>query len=305
MEYKDYYKTLGVSKNATEKEIKSAFRKLAQQYHPDKNPGNKKAEDKFKEINEAYEVLGDPQKRAKYDRLGASYAQWERAGRPGGGFDFSQWSTPGGTRVDYGSLDELFGEGGFSDFFNSLFGGFGAGRGGLRTGGRVRGEDLEQPVEISLEEAFSGARRTLQMDHRRIEVAIPAGAKTGTKVRISGEGGAGQVKGDLYLVVTVAPHPRFQREGDDLRADFPLDVYTAVLGGEARVPTLSGEVVLTIPPGTQSGRTFRLAGQGMPKLRHPKERGDLYARALIQIPARLTEQERKLFAELAALRRKK
>jgi len=304
MEYKDYYKTLGVSKTATEKEIKSAFRKLAQRYHPDKNPGDNKAEEKFKEINEAYEVLGDPQKRAKYDRLGASYAQWERAGRPGGGFDFSQWSTPGGTRVDYGNLNDLFGEGGFSDFFTSLFGGFGAGQ-GFRTGARARGEDLEQTVEITLEEAFSGARRMLQMDHRRIEVAIPAGAKTGTKVRISGEGGAGQVKGDLYLVVTVAPHPRFRREGDDLHTDFPLDLYTALLGGEARVPTLGGEVVLTIPPETQSEKTFRLAGQGMPKLRHPKERGDLYARALIQIPTRLTEQERKLFAELAALRKKK
>ncbi len=304
MEYKDYYKTLGVSKNATEKEIKSAFRKLAQRYHPDKNPGDNKAEEKFKEINEAYEVLGDPQKRAKYDRLGASYSQWERAGRPGSGFDFSQWYTPGGTRVDYGNLNDLFGEGGFSDFFTSLFGGFGAGQ-GFRTGARARGEDLEQTVEITLEEAFSGARRTLQMNHRRIEVAIPAGAKTGTKVRISGAGGAGQVKGDLYLVVTVAPHPRFRREGDDLHTDFPLDLYTALLGGEARVPTLGGEVVLTIPPETQSEKTFRLAGQGMPKLRRPQERGDLYARALIQIPTHLTEREQKLFAELAALRKKK
>ena len=303
MDYKDYYKILGVSKNATAKEIKSAFRKLAQQHHPDKNPGDKKAEDKFKEINEAYEVLGDPQKRAKYDRLGSSYAQWERAGRPGGGFDFSQWSTPGGTRVDYRNLDDLFGEGGFSDFFNNLFGGFGSGA-TFRTSARARGEDLEQPVEISLEEAFSGARRTLQMDHRRIEVSIPAGARSGTKVRISGEGGAGQVKGDLYLVITVAPHPRFTREDDDLHADFPVDLYTAVLGGEARVPTLSGEVVLTIPPEAQSGKTFRLVGQGMPKLRHPKERGDLYARAVIHIPTSLTDHEQKLFAELAALRKK-
>jgi len=307
MEYKNYYNILGVSKNATEKEIKSAFRKLAKQYHPDKNPGNKKAEDKFKEINEAYEVLGDAQKRAKYDRLGASYAQWERAGRPGGGFDFSQWYSPGGTRVDAsrGNLNDVFGEGGFSDFFDSLFGGgFGAGQ-RFRTSQRVRGEDLEQLIEISLEEAFSGTRRTLQMDHRRIEVTIPAGARTGTKVRISGEGGAGQSKGDLYLVVTVAPHPKFRREGDDLHTDFPVDLYTTLLGGETHVPTLGGEVVLTIPAETQSGKVFRLSGQGMPRLRHPKERGDLYARAVVQIPTDLTEREHKLFAELAALRRKK
>ena len=303
MDYKDYYKILGVSKTATEKEIKSAYRKLAQQYHPDKIPGNKKAEDKFKEINEAHEVLGDPQKRAKYDRLGASYSQWERAGRPGGGFDFGQWSTPGGTRVD---LNDLFGgEGGFSDFFTSLFGNLGGAGQTFRPTARARGEDIEQPVEIPLEEAFAGTRRTLQMDSRRLEVAIPAGARTGTKVRISGEGRAGQTRGDLYLVVTVAPHPQFRREDDDLHGDFTVDLYTALFGGEARVPTLSGEVVLTIPAETQTGKVFRLTGQGMPKLRRPKERGDLYARALVHIPTNLSEKERKLFAELAALRKKK
>jgi len=303
MDYKDYYKILGVSKTATAKEIKSAYRKLAQQYHPDKNPGNKKAEDKFKEINEAYEVLGDSQKRAKYDRLGASYSQWERAGRPGGGFDFGQWSTPGGTRVD---LNDLFGgEGGFSDFFTSLFGNLGGAGPAYRPPARARGEDIDQPVEISLEEAFTGAKRTLQMDSRRIEVVIPAGARTGTKVRISREGGAGQARGDLYLVVSVAPHPQFRREDNDLHGDFTIDLYTALFGGEARIPTLSGEVVLTIPAETQTGKVFRLTGQGMPKLRSPKDRGDLYARALVHLPTNLTEKERMLFAELAALRKKK
>jgi curved DNA-binding protein len=311
MEYKDYYKVLGVSKGASDKEIKSAYRKLAQRYHPDKNPGDKKAEEKFKEINEAYQVLGDPQKRAKYDRLGASYAQWERAGRPGGGFDFSQWMGGmggGGTRVEYRDLNDLFGgAGGFSDFFNSIFGGGfgeGAGRAAAR---RARGEDLEQPIEITLEEAYQGTTRALSKGARRLEVKIPPGARTGTKIRVAGEGApsfTGQ-QGDLFLVVTVRPHARFRREGDDLHVDVPVELYTALLGGEARVPTLNGDVLLTIPPETQSGTAFRLGGKGMPRLRQPSEHGDLYAHAVVRIPTGLTERERKLIAELAALRGRK
>ena len=307
MDYKDYYKILGVSKSATEKEIKSAYRKLAQKYHPDRNPGNQKAEDKFKEINEAHEVLGDPQKRAKYDQLGSSYAQWERAGRPGGGFDFGQWTSgrSGGTRVEYRDLNDLFGGGGFSDFFTSLFGG-GFGEPATRTSTRrVRGEDMEQPVEVSLEEAYHGTERTLIKGERRLTVKIPPGARTGTKVRVAGEGSLGQISGDLYLVVNVRPHARFRREGDDLHVDMPIELYTALLGGEVRVPTLIGDVVLTIPPETQSGRTFRLAGKGMPKLRQPNEHGDLYAHAVIRIPTQLTDAERKLITQLAALRGRK
>jgi len=307
MDYKDYYKILGVSKSATEKEIKSAYRKLAQKYHPDRNPGNQKAEDKFKEINEAHEVLGDPQKRAKYDQLGSSYAQWERAGRPGGGFDFGQWTSgrSGGTRVEYRDLNDLFGGGGFSDFFTSLFGG-GFGEPAARTSSRrVRGEDMEQPVEISLEEAYHGAERTLTRGERRLTVKIPPGARAGTKVRVAGEGSLGQISGDLFLVVNVRPHARFRREGDDLHVDLPIELYTALLGGEARVPTLIGDVVLTIPPETQSGKTFRLSGKGMPKLRQPNEHGDLYAHAVIRIPTQLTDAERKLIAQLAALRGRK
>ena len=307
MDYKDYYKILGVSKSATEKEIKSAYRKLAQKYHPDRNPGNQKAEDKFKEINEAHEVLGDPQKRAKYDQLGSSYAQWERAGRPGGGFDFGQWTSgmSGGTRVEYRDLNDLFGGGGFSDFFTSLFGG-GFGEPATRTTTRrVRGEDMEQPVEVSLEEAYHGTERTLIKGERRLTVKIPPGARTGTKVRVAGEGSLGQISGDLFLVVNVRPHARFRREGDDLHVDMPIELYTALLGGEVRVPTLIGDVVLTIPPETQSGRTFRLAGKGMPKLRQPTEHGDLYAHAVIRIPTHLTDEERKLVTQLAALRGRK
>ncbi len=316
MEYRDYYKVLGVGKSATEKEIKSAFRKLAQQYHPDKNPGDKRAEEKFKELNEAYEVLRDPQKRSTYDRLGASYSQWQRTGGAGG-FDFGQWAAGarggagssggfrGGTAQD---LNDLFGQGGFSDFFNILFGGMGAGA-GARQGRRsqttewsLRGDDMEQSIEISLEEAYSGTQRILQKGDRRLEVKIPAGAHTGTKVRMSGAGGPGQRAGDLYLVVSVRPHAQFRRDGDDLHVDLPVEVYTALLGGEVRVPTLTGSVVLTLPPESQAGRTFRLSGRGMPKLRHSDEHGDLYARLVVQIPTNLTDRERQLVAELKALR---
>ncbi|MCC6191842.1 MAG: DnaJ domain-containing protein [Anaerolineales bacterium] len=308
MNYRDYYQVLGVKKGASEKEIKSAFRRLAQQYHPDKNPGDKRSEDKFKEINEAYEVLGDPQKRAKYDRLGASYAQWERAGQPGGGFDFSQWASGGGARNSQ-DLNDLFGEGGFSDFFYNLFGGAGVGRRGAatRTSPRastwsLRGNDMEQAIEISLEEAYRGTKRTLQKGERRLEVNVPAGAKTGTKVRLAGAGGAGQTPGDLFVVITVRPHPQFRREGDDLNVEVPIDLYTAVLGGEARVPTLAGEVRLTVTPEAQSGKTFRLSGRGMPKLRQASEHGDLYAHLQVRLPTHLSEREKQLFAELAALR---
>jgi len=308
MDYRDYYKVLGVERSATEKEIKSAFRRLAQLYHPDKNPGDNRAEEKFKEINEAYEVLGDPQKRAKYDRLGASYAQWERSGHPGAGFDFSQWAGGGGARGSAPDLNDLFGgdAGGFSDFFSTLFGGPGTGtRRSTRTrtsGWSLRGEDMEQPIEISLEEAYSGVRRTLQRGDKRLDVNIPAGAHTGTKVRMAGAGGVGQTPGDLYLVVTVRPHPTYRRDGDDLHVEVPVDVYTAVLGGEVRVPTLAGELKLTVPPESQTGKAFRLSGRGMPRLRHANEHGDFYAHLVVRVPTELSERERQLFAELAALR---
>jgi len=305
MDYKDYYKILGVNKSATEKDIKAAFRKLAQKYHPDKNLGDNKAEDKFKELNEAYDVLGDPQKRAKYDRLGSSYAQWERAGRPGGGFDFSQWASPGGTRVDYGNLNDILNGSGFSDFFTSLFGGA-AGSAGTRSrpSATARGEDLEQPIEISLEEAYRGTTRVLEKDGRKLTARIPAGAKTGTKVRLKGEGGAGQLPGDLYLMITVTAHPHWRRDGDDLHAEMPVDLYTALLGGEARVSTLSGEVVLSIPPETQGGQLFRLSGKGMPRLRQPETFGDLYAHVSLRLPTPLTAHEKQVLGELAKERKK-
>ena len=306
MEYKDYYKTLGVDRNAEGKEIKKAYRKLARQYHPDVNPGDKAAEEHFKDINEAYEVLSDAEKRQKYDQLGSSWQQWQRTGRDPSGFDWSQWSSgaqPGGVRVEYrdlGDLEDLLGRGGFSDFFQAIFGGMGAPQARPR-----RGQDYTQPVEITLEEAFQGTARMIQKDGRRLEVKIPPGVKTGSKVRVAGEGSpgmAGGTSGDLYLEVTVLPHSTFEREVDDLRCELPVSLYTAVLGGEVKVPTLSGDVMLNIPPESQGGRTFRLRGKGMPNLHNPQKHGDLYARLRIEIPQKLSQREKELFRELASLR---
>jgi curved DNA-binding protein len=311
MEYKDYYKTLGVEKNSDGKEIKKAYRRLARQHHPDVNPGDKAAEARFKEINEAYEVLSDAEKRRKYDELGQSYQRWQQTGGGPSGFDWNQWSAggePGGTRVSYGDINDLFGQGGgFSDFFEAIFGGMGAG--GARsheTAAGMRSQDLEHEVEISLEEAFRGAQRIVEMDGRRLEVKIPAGVKTGSRVRVAGEGPAGAsrsaARGDLYLRMKVLPHPSFERRDDDLYCELPVDLFAALLGGEVRVPTLAGSVVLRIPAGTQSGRTFRLSGQGMPKLRSSQDHGDLYAKVRVMLPEKLDEREQKLVREWAALR---
>ncbi|MBM4464824.1 MAG: J domain-containing protein [Chloroflexi bacterium] len=314
MEYKDYYNILGVDRNAEEKEIKKAYRRLARQYHPDVNPGDKAAEERFKDINEAHEVLSDPEKRRKYDQLGSSWQQWQRMGRDPRGFDWSQWfsgAQPGGVRVEYrdlGDLGDLFGGGGFSDFFQAIFGGMGAPRTGWTETRRVpprRGQDYTQPVEITLEEAYQGATRMIQKDGRRLEVKIPPGVRTGSRVRVAGEGSpgiAGGASGDLYLEVTVLPHPVFERDGDDLRCEVPVNLYTAVLGGEVKVPTLSGDVMLNIPPETQGGQTFRLRGKGMPNLHNPQKRGDLYARLVVQVPQNLSQRENELFRELANLR---
>jgi curved DNA-binding protein len=304
MEYKDYYKILGVDRNADDKDIKRAYRLLALKYHPDKNPGDKQAEERFKEINEAYEVLGDPEKRRKYNQLGESYRAWERMGGRPGGFDWSQWTqgAPGGMHVEFGDLGDLFGSG-FSDFFNSVFGGVpGQQRGGFGRA-QTRGRDIEQPVSISLTEAFHGTLRVLQHDGRRLEIKIPPGAKTGTKVRISGKGQPGSAgPGDLFLNVKVENDPRFERKEDNLYSEIEVDLYTAVLGGEEIIPTLSGPVILTIPPGSQNGQTFRLKNRGMPKIRNPKSFGDLYAKIKVMIPDNLSHEEKELFKRLAALR---
>ncbi len=314
MEYKDYYKILGVKKNASDKEIKKAFRRLARQHHPDVNPDDPAAEERFKEINEAYEVLSDPEKRKRYDQLGADWKRWQQAGGRAGEYDWSRWATsqPGGrVHVRYGTpedLEDLFGGSSpFSDFFSQIFGGAGVrgGGSGFQYQARPqRGQDYEQPVEITLAEAYHGTTRILDKDGQRLEVKIPPGAKTGTRVRISGQGGpggGGGSAGDLYLRVKVLPDARFERRGNNLHVAVPVDLYTMVLGGEVRVPTMTGSVMLSIPPGTQNGRKFRLRGKGMPLLRQPGKYGDLYARMEVQLPTHLTPQERELFEKLRAL----
>jgi curved DNA-binding protein len=314
MEYKDYYNTLGVDRKASEEDIKRAYRKLALQYHPDRNPGDTKAEERFKEINEAYQVLSDPAKRARYDQLGESYSRWQQRGAPQGGFNWEEWATAspgqgGNVRVEYGDLGDLFEGGGFSEFFQRIFGGrpdMGPTYTRRSQGGRpqtpAQRPSYEQQITISLQEAFQGSSRRIEVDGRRLEVKTPPGAKTGTKVRVADAVSTpdGQ-KGDLYLVLQVADDPRFERKVDDLYSDVPVDLYTAILGGEVTVSTMNGNVVLTIPGGTQPAQTFRLAGRGMPQLKNPQKRGDLYVRAKVNIPRKLTERERELFEELAKL----
>ncbi|MEW5868119.1 MAG: J domain-containing protein [Chloroflexota bacterium] len=324
MEYKDYYQTLGVNKSASKDEIKKAYRKLARQYHPDVNPDDKAAEEKFKEVNEAYEVLSDPDKREKYDRFGQQWQQYARGGGRPEDFDWSQWgSAPGGrtyTRtVTPEELQQILGRdfgggfggglGGFSDFFETLFGNLGQRSGGFGKRERARrGQDNEQTVQISLEDAFKGTTVSLQWENgRRIEAKIPPGVDTGSRVRLSGQGesgsGGGQA-GDLYLKIEVRPHPLFQRDKDDLKINLPVDLYTAVLGGKVSVSTLDRSVELSIPPETANGRVLRLRGLGMPNLRKPGQRGNLYVNVQVQLPQNLSDAERHLFQELCSLRHK-
>ncbi len=318
MDYKDYYKILGVERSASADEIKKVYRKLAMKYHPDRNQGNKTAEDKFKEINEAYEVLSDPQKRSRYDQLGDSYNSWQRGGAQGG-FNWNDWINQaqqqagrGGAtyRVDSTGFEDIFG-GGFSDFFNAIFGGMagGAARQGPRSNPstaqttrldprHAAPRTIERNVSISLDEAFRGTQRILQVDDRRLEVKIPPGAGSGTKVRVAGNSSNG-LKQDIYLVIDMLPDSRFERKGDDLHSEVAIDLYTAVLGGQINVGTLSGNVMLKIPSGTQPGQTFRLAGRGMPRLRNPQNFGDLYAKVKVQLPKTLSAKQRDLFEQLS------
>jgi DnaJ-class molecular chaperone len=320
MEFKDYYATLGVQKGATEKEIKQAFRKLARKFHPDVNPGDKAAEAKFKEINEANEVLSDPEKRRKYDELGANWRAYEQAGagQPGG-WNVNVGGGPGGFRtMTQEEMNAMFGEGDpFSDFFHTFFGGAMGGqaedqgrRGRGRTRGARAGRDVEQEIELSLDDAYHGVTRRFSIKHdghaRTVDVRIPPGVGDGSRVRISGEGeiGAGGGKsGDLYLRIRLAPHPKFERKGRDLYTKVQIPLTTAVLGGEAEVPTLSGKSLrLKVPGTTQNGQTFRLKGHGMPATNKP-EHGDLYATVEVQLPTALTDAQRRHFQALAQLDR--
>lgn len=291
MEYKDYYKILGVERNASEEDIRKAYRKLAKQYHPDYNPNNKQAEERFKEINEAYEVLGDPKKRAHYDRFGADYSQWQQRGAPGN-FNWNEYSGfPGGVHVNIDDLNDMFG--GFSDFFQTLFGT------GGRQAARTQPQGYQQEVEITLEEAYKGTTRVISSGGKQKRVRIPAGVRTGSKVRVAGAGPDGL---DLYLIIRVADDPRFERHGNDLHTTTSIDVFTAILGGEADVETLDGRVKLNIPPGTQPEQVFRLAKRGMPHVRDPKEKGDLFVKVKVQIPKYLSSRQRELLEEASKIK---
>jgi DnaJ-class molecular chaperone len=329
MDYKDYYKTLGVNKNASVDDIKKAFRKLARKYHPDVNPGDKKAEEKFKEINEAYEVLSDPDKRRKYDALGPDWLK--------------QFGSQQGARraSGFGGAAPGFGTSNWSEFFETIFGrgSAGAGGSGVRMSEDFRrraGDNIEQPVEVTLQEAYTGGTRTYNIQatetcafcrglgevagkpcancngqgqlarSKRIQVKIPPGVDNGSRIRVAGEGQPGTgggPRGDLFLVITVKPDPLYERKGDDLYLDCEVDLVTAMLGGEAQVPLPDGrKLVLTIPPETQNGRVFRLAGKGMPRLRGEGS-GNLFARVKVVLPVPLSPEERDLFEQLARIRR--
>jgi DnaJ-class molecular chaperone len=331
---KDYYDILGVKKNADEKQIKSAYRKLARKLHPDVNPGDKAAEERFKQVNTAFEVLSDPEKRKKYDRYGDNWEQaeaFEKARAQAG-------TRGGGGQTYHFDIGDMFGRGagqgapgGFEDIFGNIFGGRGR-------RGPMRGQNVEYEAAVSLEEAYAGTVRTLQMQgeeacptcggagqlagavchvcqgsgavigSRRLEVKIPAGAKDGTRVRIAGEGEpgvGGGPRGDLYVVVRVAPHGRFERKGDDLWTDIRVPVEDAVLGGEAEVQTIAGKrIAVRIPPLTQNGKSIKLGGLGMPVLdgKKPKGSGDMYVRVKVTIPEKLTDRQRSLFEQLRAER---
>ncbi|HEY5628706.1 MAG TPA: J domain-containing protein [Candidatus Limnocylindrales bacterium] len=336
MEYRDYYQILGVPRSASQADIKKAFRKLAREYHPDRNPGDKAAERKFKDANEANEVLSDPEKRKQYDVLGANWDQYQRAGGgrsgtdpfgPGGPFAGVNFGGRGGpnVRYEFHSTGDGAGGAGFSDFFRMFFGGAEEGAQSVRTGragsaranasgasfedilagmggisdatgarsprtrstsdaghGRAR-EEIEAPAELTLEEAFHGTTRVVEVEGKRYEVSIPRGIDTGGRIRLAGKGPHGR---DVVVTVRVRPHEVYTRRGADLERELPITLREALLGGEAPVTTLKGRILLTIPAGTQSGKTFRLSGQGMPKLKG-EGAGDLYVRARVVLPTAL------------------
>jgi curved DNA-binding protein len=302
---KDFYQVLGVDRNADEKDIKKAFRKLAKKHHPDANPNDASAEQRFKEINEAYEALGDPEKRKFYDAFGADYARYQSAGinpdefargagQPPFNFDDYVRNNPYQQRTAGGGTA-------FDDMFETIFGGFGR---NPKTGNvqvQARGRDITREVTITLREAYDGAIRYITRGDKRVKVNIPAGADTGTKVRLEKQGEPGMMggeAGDLFLVITVEPDATFQRHGDDLTVHAHVDMFTALLGGEIAIPTLNREVMVKVQAGTQSGQKLRVRGKGMPKLKQKGEYGDMFVVIQVNVPKALTPQQRQLVEQL-------
>lgn len=312
MDYKDYYKILGVEKNATSEQIKKAYRKLARQYHPDVNPNDATAEQKFKEVNEANEVLSDSEKRQKYDQFGADYQRYQQAGGPGagrgaGGFDWSQYTQGGGAGgfgggSPFGDADGAD----FSDFFSSLFGGMGGGQpGGGRSTRPGAGGDYQAELELTLEEAYHGGPRTLTVQGKNLRITIQPGVADGQTIRLRDQGASGRnggPNGSLYITFRILPDARYVRSGDDLTQDVPVSLYRALLGGEQTVETLSGAVKIKIKPESANGTRLRLRGKGFPVYREAGQFGDLYLRLNVQLPQNLTDQEKDLIRQLAKLR---
>jgi curved DNA-binding protein len=311
MNYKDYYSILGVSKNATADEIRKAYRKLALRYHPDKTKGDKAANDKFMEINEANQVLSDPEKRKKYDQFGTEWKQYEEAGSRQGGFDWSKYASGAGAggaqkqRMSSEDFESMFGSGEDMDLFDLLFGER-SGRRQRRRSAAFRGEDLNAETTLTLEEAYHGSTRLIRLDSQTISVTIPRGIDDGQVLRIAGKGmggGNGGPSGDLYLSVKIAPHSEIHRDGDDLHGTIRVDLYTAVLGGNALVKTLKGAVKVDIPRETQNHKELRLRGLGMPVFGRNDAFGDFFVTIDIKLPDHLTQEETGLFGKLAALRK--
>jgi len=333
LSYKNYYDILGVPKTSPEKDIKSAYRKLARKWHPDANPDNpRQAEEKFKDIQEAYEVLGDPEKRRKYNVLGSNWQQASQQAEQQHRYRSAQHDTV----FDFGDIGGAGAQGpsGFSDFFDMFFSGIGRRQTGTRSGFAQRGQDLETTIDLTLRDVFNGGKRSVSLQvedicprcggtgtqagglcsqchgtgrlltTKKFDVNIPKGVREGQRIRLAGQGGSGLgggPNGDLFLIAKLNEDPTYKRRGDDLFVDLPVSIYDLVLGGEVKVPTLMGQVQMTIPPGTQNNRTLRLSGKGMPKARNGGA-GDQYVRLIGQLPQNLTDKEKKLYRELAALR---
>jgi curved DNA-binding protein len=295
----DYYKILGVDKNATPKEIKSAYRKLARKLHPDLNPNDKDAKRKFQEVNEANEVLSDPEKRKKYDQFGEN---WKHADEYKNAQQYQEQASASQGQRYQRSQDE----GEFSDFFESLFGGFsGAGRSRQV---KFRGEDFNAELHLELDDAYETHQRTLNVNNKKIRITIPAGIENGQTIKIAGHGGQGMnggPNGDLYITFLIANHPHFRRLGNDLYTTADLDLYAAVLGGEITIDTLDGKVKLKVKPETQNGSKIKLKGKGFPVYKSKGQFGDLYVTYMISIPTDLTEREKELFYELSKSQSKK
>lgn len=314
MDYKDYYNILGVSRDASQAEIKKKYRKLAAKFHPDKNPGNKRAEAKFKEIGEAYEVLKDPEKRKLYDQVGSDWKRYQQNGGQNGGFDWSQYARQGGGQRVNINMDDFFGggrsqQGGgspFSSFFETIFGGgdpfagqHGHARQQTRTRQRARTQDAEARLDVSLQDVMEGTEKQFRINGQTMKVKIPAGIESGKRLKLKDKGPSG----DLYLKIHVIETEGFKRKGNHIYQTVPLDLYKALLGGNLTVQTLQGKVKLTIPPETPNGKVFRLNGRGLPEFKNPSVRGDYFIKTEINLPSDLTEKEKELLQKLADLRK--